>query len=325
MYSQPETILDQYELTVNEITKGRGTYICDTNQGMKILTPFRGSKERAEFLEKILQYLYENGFIVEQISRTKDGEVLALDETETGYLLKDMFAGSECSTKSPEEMYAAVQMLAKLHMYFETCPIEIPEFIGGEENQLLVLYEKHYRELIKVKNYVKARKRKNEFEMKFQHEYPYYMEQAGRSVDMLSECAKVSGGCKLCHGDFNQHNVIHTKNGWQIINFEFMNSNLLMSDLANFLRKMMEKNNWNLGLGLNLIQEYACCRQISKEEYKQLYILLLFPEKFWKISNHYYNTHKAWLSGRNIEKLDRMREQEEARTRFLENLFSIVE
>ena len=58
MYSQPETILDQYELTVNEITKGRGTYICDTNQGMKILTPFRGSKERAEFLEKILQYLY---------------------------------------------------------------------------------------------------------------------------------------------------------------------------------------------------------------------------------------------------------------------------
>jgi hypothetical protein len=52
---------------------------------------------------------------------------------------------------------------------------------------------------------------------------------------------------------------------------------------------------------------------------------LLFPEKFWKIANHYYNTHKAWISGRDIEKLDKVIAQEENRIKFLENLFSFVE
>ena len=324
MYSQPETILEQYELTVNGITKGRGIYICDTSLGMKALTAFRGSAERAWLLDKVLTYLQEQKIVVEQLCRTKEGEILAKDDAGGKYLLKDLFSGSECNPKRVEDMVCAVQALAKLHRCLRFCPVAIPDFTDSDKNSLCLLYEKHYHELIKVKNFVKSRKKKNEFEMKFQKNYPHFMGQAERSLAMLTACEAGWQRRCLCHGDFNQHNVICTQSGWQIINFENINANLPMADFCNFLRKMMEKNNWDFVLGQRLLDAYDRTDPLGLNEYRQLYVLLLFPEKFWKLSNHYFNSHKAWLSERDIEKLERMMEQEQARELFLENLFSII-
>ena len=61
MYQQPETILEQYDVETKQISKGRGAFLCETNQGMKILAPFRGSKEKGLFLSGVLQELKENG------------------------------------------------------------------------------------------------------------------------------------------------------------------------------------------------------------------------------------------------------------------------
>jgi CotS family spore coat protein len=287
---------------------------------MKVLTPFRGSKERAVFLRELLVYLNEHGVAAEQLLVTKEGEVLAADESGEKYLLKDLVTGEECSTKRPEQMRAAVEALARLHLRLEECTLAVPEFMEAEKPSLPAVYEKHERELIKIKNYVKSRKRKNEFEMKFQKEYPHFTAQARRSVELLAECGQENPGRTLCHGDFNQHNVVRTGQGWQIINFEQVNCSCPISDLSNFLRKMMEKNGWDRELGMNLIRAYDRIRPIGNEDYAQLYVQLLFPEKFWKLANHYYNTHKAWVSGRNIEKLDRMMAQEGKREEFLDEL-----
>lgn len=325
MYSQPEAILEQYELTVNQITKGRGSYVCDTNQGIKILTPFRGSKERAAFLREILLYLKEQGFEVEQISLTKNGDVVATDESEIRYVLKDMFAGSECSTRSVEDMKAAMEILGRFHILCGSrCPVEIPEFMNSGRSALLPTYERHLRELVKVKNYIRMKQPKNDFEMRFQRLYPHYVKQAEESIRLLRENGDAKGEYRLCHGDFNQHNVVRTKEGWRMINFEEMNVNLAVLDLANFLRKMLEKNGWSMEIGTQLTEAYNTQRELTKAEYRQLYTLLLFPEKFWKVANHYFNSHKAWISGRDIEKLDKIAEQEEKRIAFLENLFSFI-
>lgn len=323
MYIQPETILEQYDLTVEQINKGRGTYICKTSEGMKMLVPFRGSPERAEFLRKVLLFLKESGFAAEQITKTKEDTATASDDLGARYLLKDMISGNECNMKNRGELRAAVEQLAALHRLLDICPIEIPDFMKSEKEAALLLYEKHYRELIKVKNYIKTRKKKNEFEIKFQEQYARFVFCAAESVRMLKE---ETGEMEyyLRHGDFNQHNVVNSPDGWRIIHFETLHYNLSVYDLANFLRKMLEKNNWNEELAMGMIGYYTGLRPLSKAEYKQLYLLLLFPEKFWKIANHYYNSHKAWLSGRDIEKLDKVIAQEESRTRFLQNLFSFI-
>lgn len=323
MYIQPETIVEQYELSVSQITKGRGTYICKTDEKDMVLVPFRGSNERAEFLKSVMEYLCENGFIVEKIYRTKEGTAVAKDELEGKYILKEMFSGTECNIRNVGDIKEAVTQLALLHTALSRCPLEIPQFMKQEKETSLSVYEKHIRELIKVKNYIKNKKKKNEFERKFQEHYPGFIQMANQSVRFLAE--KQTDCFALNHGDFNQHNVIKTAEGCRIIHLENLSFGISVSDLVNFLRKTMEKNGWDENLGMNMLKWYGEVSPISKEDYKLIYTLLLFPEKFWKIANHYYNSHKAWLSGRDIEKLDKVIGQEPARLSFLEKLFSFIE
>lgn len=52
MYYQPEAMLEQYDIEIKQITKGRGVFCCETDQGKKVLAPFRGSAERANLCAK---------------------------------------------------------------------------------------------------------------------------------------------------------------------------------------------------------------------------------------------------------------------------------
>ena len=56
-------------------------------------------------------------------------------------------------------------------------------------------------------------------------------------------------------------------------------------------------------------------------DYRQLYYRLAYPEKFWKIVNFYYNTGKAWIPGRNMEKIEKLFAQEREKQLFLEYIF----
>jgi Ser/Thr protein kinase RdoA (MazF antagonist) len=165
----------------------------------------------------------------------------------------------------------------------------------------------------------------------------------------------------ICHGNYTYHNVIMLKQGKAVQNITpdfkgdyrlkkenseilsaagipMPNLNLNMAttnfdkacvgiqitDLYQFIRKVMEKNDWDIDFGSRILDTYNRVLSISKEEYKLLYILLLYPEKFWKITNFYYNSKKSWVPQRNIQKLMGIQEQGDRKTRFLrclENTF----
>ena len=218
-------------------------------------------------------------------------------------------------------MVCAVKLLAGLHNISEQYPGEVPEFVKQDPNALLLLYEKHNRELRQVRNYIRGRKQKNEFEEMFMRQYAHYFEKAQAVTEQLKHMEASVELIGFCHGDYNQHNVIFSREGIAVVHFENFLYQESVGDLANFIRKMMEKNNWNAGLGMDLIRGYDRVRKLSPEELKYLYVYLAYPEKFWKIANRYYNSHKAWLSGRNIEKLEKVVAQEDAKEQLLQMLF----
>ena len=160
--------------------------------------------------------------------------------------------------------------------------------------------------------------------MLFIRQYERFAGKAEEITEMLAQMKPEQQVSGFCHGDFNQHNLIFSRQGTAIVRFENFSYDIRVSDLANFVRKMMEKNNWNTGLGMDLIRAYDSIRKMTEQEFKYLYFYLAYPEKFWKIANHYNNSHKAWLSGRNIEKLEKVIEQETAREQFLQILFHFV-
>ena len=59
---------------------------------------------------------------------------------------------------------------------------------------------------------------------------------------------------------------------------------------------------------------------MSEADFQYIYILFSYPEKFWKIANSYYNTNKAFLSPKYIEKLQTVILQEEEKQEMLKGL-----
>ena len=68
---------------------------------------------------------------------------------------------------------------------------------------------------------------------------------------------------------------------------------------------------------MRLLEAYDQVLPMGAKEREYLYYLFLYPEKYWKQLNFYYNANKAWIPARNVEKLRSLEEQQEVRNRFL--------
>ena len=82
-----------------------------------------------------------------------------------------------------------------------------------------------------------------------------------------------------------------------------MHLGLQTEDLYYFMRKVMEKHDWNPGLGFSMLEAYEKVLPLDLRDKKCLYYLFLYPEKYWKQINFYYNANTAWIPARNTEKL----------------------
>ena len=324
MYYRAEQILSAYPKEFTGNMKGRGSLLCTDRDGIYLLKEYNGSVHRLELLEEVLHDLKEQDFLAEELVRTTEGTLVYTDVDGVSYFLRKTFQGRECDTRNAEEILCVTRHMAKLHCLLAACCPTCEEEKERSRMQPVSLAGKHTRELKKVKNYVRAKKKKNEFESEFLRGYEHYMEQASRVLE-LEETQKVpQGALQLCHGDFNQHNLIFTREGLAVVGFEKLRYDLCVSDLTNFMRKILEKHNWSSGLGMDMVMAYNSVRELAPWELCQIYLKLLYPEKFWKIVNHYYNARKTWVSQRDIDKLTRLSEQEIKREEFLSMLFYLV-
>ena len=127
---------------------------------------------------------------------------------------------------------------------------------------------------------------------------------------------------ELVHGSYNYHNVfLDVGNGGNAVtNFEKCHNDCQVADLYQFLRKVMEKHDWNINVAYRLVDEYDRLKPLEDDDIDMLVTLLSFPEKFWKIINQYYNAGKAWVPAKNIDKLKIVIEQNMRRRELIDKM-----
>lgn len=327
MYNRTEVILEAYPYEFIDVLKGRGVYICICQDGSKkILKEFSGSASKAELLDSFLKYLKAQGCIAEQIVYTKEGQSLFTDVDDTRYYMRTWTDGRECDTRVREDILNAVRSLARFHIETAGFGKDMPQTMCRMPDFLEQEYGRHTRELHKVRNYIKSKKKRNGFEANFLNEYGYYISQADEALDRLKNLAQQPKECffGICHGDYNQHNLLFTAHGPVIVNYERFCKDAYVSDFAHFFRKIMEKHNWNTGLGMEMIHAYDKVRRLDVWELQQFYVRMAYPEKFWKVANHYFNSKKSWANSRDSEKLAKVCTQERERAEFLKILYCLV-
>lgn len=325
MNDRAVSLLDHYEIEVNRTWKGRGAILCDSDQGLLILKEYSGPADKIRFQDFLLKHIKEHGTVrAESILRTKDDELIVYDQDRVPYIVKTYCEGRECNHRDTEECRQAVATLASLH--------DVSDLSAYEELQEQPIfriekeYDKHNRELKKVRKYLWEKSQKTDFEIYLMKHYDYFMNNALQITDELRYYAYEDDSYRypiVCHGDFQYHNILQTTEGSLLINFEKCVRDYPVRDLYLFLRKLLEKNNWSQTLGDMLLESYNKVKSLTDRDYRQLYYRLAYPEKFWKIVNFYYNTGKAWIPGRNMEKIEKLFAQEREKQLFLESIFKL--
>ncbi len=325
MNDRAVALLDQYDIEVQRTRKGRGAILCDTDQGCLILKEYMGNAQRIAFQSKLLEQIREDGKVgVERIFPDKEGNLLVKDNDGVSYVLKTWYEGRECNIYDRAECVEAVKLLAGLHNSMEKvqCDVTLPTSTPEKE------YDKHNRELKKVRRFLREKGQKNWFEICLQQAFDGFLEQAMDITKEWQEYSHLSQDqpeCScLCHGDYQYHNIIKYDGAWYIINFEKCLRDNPIRDLYLLLRKLLEKSNWSIPMGTELIAAYEEVRPISAYSRIDLYYRLAYPEKFWKIVNFYYNSRKAWIPERNLEKLNKLLDQEAQKQDFLDTVFRNV-
>lgn len=361
MDDRGQEALKRYRLKIFNIYRARGAFLLETDCGLKLFKCFEGSRNRALFENKVKEHLLQHGYPnTDLFVKTIEDDIISEDSTGCLYIMKNWFWGEECNLKELSQVEAASANLARLHTLLKEVDFSNEQIEHNISSDLMETFDKRNRELKRVKAYIRDKRQKNEFELSYLNYYDRFYEQGQIAASRLTSSLyrslledAVRQRC-VCHGNYTYHNIIMIKNkaeaitktiippGWinrqpvsatelednqnyiATTNFEKSYIGLQICDLYQFIRKVMEKNDWDILYGSNIIEAYNRIKPISKAELYILYLLLLYPEKFWKITNFYYNGKKSWVSGRNTQKLNIIGEQNSKKEVFLNKLESIL-
>lgn len=323
MYDRGLWILEQYGLTAKTACKGRGVLLYETEEGWISIKEFNGTRQKLEQQYLLMEKIKNSGYpYLDCMRRNLEGELLSHDREENSYVVRDWYTGKECDTRSITDIEKSVELLAGLHniMHLEVKQEYVRESLIHE-------CMRHNAEIKKARKFVQRRQKKSSFEMKFLACAQTFINCGEEVVEDL----KKSGYEKLradnlaagsaCHGDYNQHNVLFAGSRRIVTNFDKWNYDIQTADLYHFMRKILEKHNWDIALGVGMIETYQKIRPLSKEELSDLKLRLSYPWKFWKLINHYSNNNKVWISGKDVEKLEQTQRQFGSWQYFLKNAF----
>lgn len=323
-------LLAQYDLTVYRAGRVKGAWLLETDRGLKCLGNCTYSEGKVRFEQKVKELAVENGFSnVDLYVPDREQKFLVQGPYSEMFVMRNWFVGDECNARCREHVLLAAETLASLHNSLNGLKLSAEEQEFCRQPKLTDTLEKRNKELRRVRAYIRSKKQKSIFEQNFLSQFDVQFTQAEQATQLLDETAyeeyynnKIADGSML-HGSFTHHSVIVLPQGTMAVTgFDKASIGIQIYDFYLLFRKMMEKWEWDVELGESMLAAYNAVRPIPAEEHQLLFVLLSYPEKFWKVANQYYNNRKSWIPEKNMQKLLQTMEQAEKKEKSIQQLFT---
>ncbi|HEX2926278.1 MAG TPA: CotS family spore coat protein, partial [Ruminiclostridium sp.] len=280
------------------LTNYRDMFIADTDNGRKLVKVTSVKSERINFMAQVKEHLFNNGFIhTDRTIITNQGGYSIQINDQTVYM-SDLIDGRECNLDDREETMGCARLLAKMHRasYGFICPEN--SCSRSELGRMPGSYRKRLDEIKKLKK--NAQKGKMKFDNLVCKNIDYFYDIGENALGLLNIAdyyelvEEAQKNRTVSHHDFNHHNIYIQSDQMFLINFEYCCYDLKVYDLVNLLRRKMRKCNWDINEAVIILNEYNRFESISESEMELMRIMLMFPQKFWRVINKYYNSRKSW-------------------------------
>lgn len=318
----PKGIINNYDFKVDKYVKVREVFMLYTDKGLKCLKKVDKKKESIMFMHEVKEHLVEKGFIyIDRFDLSK--QRLPFVEEDSIYVVTNWIGGRECEFCNPIDLRKATEALAYFHKTMNdfkitSNTIEVKDNLGKWEDD----FYKRKNELVRLKK--EAKKLRFEFDRTYLEGYNHSLEMANMAISMLKkssykslvQIAKHQNG--FCHKDYTYHNIVMgDDNNTYIIDFDYCCFELRIYDLASFIMKNMRKTNWDVDCAKEILGFYNNINPLSQEEYDTMKVLFVFPQKYWRVANRFYNKKHSHMDVSLYRKIREITMQEEYKHNFL--------
>lgn len=309
-------VYEAYDMKVQSVGRGRGAVILVTDKGIRQISPLAGTDERLAQEKDFKDKMYEGGFTyIDRVVQNLQGELVTCDRYGNPYVCREYFQGRECSAGNIRDLEKAAVNLARLHdvgrqIYVDEGARPFAKAPGGLDGKV--------RELKRIRSFISRRTVKNDFEVMYIKSFDYFYRQAKECLAAYNAHFKADRRwAGFCHGSYNYHSVIFCDGFIATTNFDRFHAGYQLMDLYQLLRKVMEKNRYDVSMAIDILSAYGQINRLTQEDYEFIYLMCLFPEKFWKVSNRYMSARKSYISPVLKEKLGKVIEDDQQKQRIL--------
>lgn len=319
-------IFDLESIKFKDTAKQRAVYKVNTDKGIKCLKKVYYDKETLFFIYSIIEWLNSKGVFCPRLLATSRG-LKYVEYMGNYYILTDWIDGRKCDYDNIEDIKIAAEKLAQIHKTSYKFTSIKGSKIRTEATDYYKSFNKHFLQLLELSN--NAFMIGDKFSKHFLEHFDYNISMAKESIYMLSQIDfskpigdEVSQNA-ICHLDYVNKNLIFTPdNKLYIIDFDRAAMEMPIHDIFYFIRRILKRENtsWDFDIYKTAIDSYENIRPLSQNEKLAIYALLMFPNKFWKVSRDYYkNRHQcnkeAFISI--LKKVTRQQEEHELFCNFL--------
>lgn len=316
----------QFEIKIESIKPNRGVYLLKTNKGNKCLKKINYGIQKLVFVYAAKEHLINNGFnSLDRHCLNSEGNPYAI-VNEDVYTLSDWINGRECDFKNKDEIYDATKKLAQLHI--SSKGYEPPENskLKTDLGRWPYLMEKRIKSLDKMRDMCRKQSNKKDFDFNYLKFMEFNKALGKRALRVLSTseyanlCAIAEDERSFCHHDFTYNNIIIDENeNYNVIDFDYCKREIRAFDISNFMIKVLKRVQWDIDYCKLILNAYNEVSQLSEGEYRVIFAFLLFPQRFWRLSNRYYYNEVNWSEGTFNNKIAELIQEKDAYMNFIES------
>lgn len=324
------SLMEPFGLRVKRVTRAYGAFICDTNQGIVLVKQTEEAEEVLRFAHGAKEHLAQHGFLgTDRYQLSLDGAIWAEQGGERYTVRRWLRAEETDLTRGDCGVQMAV-LLGRMHRAGAGYEAALQ---SRERNDCYEWPQKIYKYGKKLQGFGKMLRkngRYTEFDLMVLAILPEAMEQAMEAQaffmsDRFTALAQRADQERLVgHGNFSDHTVLLGGAQSMITDLESCAYMIPVVDLAVLLERTMRKTDWNIALGMRMLEGYDRWCPMRAEERDMIRAMLLYPSRFCQVCGEAYHMKRSWMPIAYKRKLEELQAQQEKRKEFLQQLSNVL-
>lgn len=308
---QIEAIAKDFDFKITSYKPLRAVYIAETNKGPIVIKESDRDPDKLLYIHGMKEFLYKQGF--ENLDRYEialNGLPFTFQDNRI-FVVEKVIEGRECSFTNIFDREAAVLALAELHKKGKGYIAPTGAYNRENYGRWDSTYLKKIDYLLDLKSDVKRKNKKDFFDNMFLADVDFMVNMAWQAYDTLKSsnyqniCKKAKKEKWICHHDYTYHNIIIGKNNEvSIIDFDYSCHELPIYDLANYILKALKRFSFDIDMALRILNLYDSVYTINKEDLMLMQAIFEFPQRFWRISERYYEKKTDWSDDTFMDKYE---------------------